>query len=67
MDLPVPVDDRIKIKEIEKIIDIARELKKTVKHERGGTVVIVVVGELETVPNCLEKKTGVIESRQSRL
>ena len=33
MDFAVPVDHRVKLKEFEKYLDLARELKKTVEHE----------------------------------
>ena len=38
MDFAVPADHRVKLKEIEKYkyLDLARELKKTLKHESDG-------------------------------
>ena len=41
MDLAIPADYRVKLKETEtkdKYLDLAREFQKTVEHERGGYI-----------------------------
>ena len=68
MDFPVPLDDRMEIKESEKInkhLDFAREQKKL--RNIKVTLIPTLIGALETVSERLEKSTRGIENpRQNR-
>ena len=59
MDFGVPVDDRMKIKESEKYLDLARELRKV--WNMRNMVIPIVISALETFPKGLERRLEELE------
>ena len=67
MEIGIPADKRIKIKEREKIgkyLDLTRELKKTWNF--GVIVIPIIVGVLETVSKGSKKTGGTINQSKNR-